>query len=197
MAEAMGLGKPVIATGYSGNLDFMTADNSYLVDYETGAVPEGCLPYPKGTPWAEPNLEQAAEYMRRVFEQPDEAAAKARQARQDILTKHNAAVAGAALAERVEKLRRTRIQVGRKHQTSIAACHAAAVHPRPTYSLGAIDGVIETEQFDSLFTPGRKWRQADRFAAQSCWPNGCCSRVLRPYWFQQRQAQATPDRACP
>ena len=34
MAEAMYLGKPVIATGYSGNLDFMTAENSYLVDYE-------------------------------------------------------------------------------------------------------------------------------------------------------------------
>jgi glycosyltransferase involved in cell wall biosynthesis len=30
MAEAMALGKPVIATGYSGNLAFMTAENSYL-----------------------------------------------------------------------------------------------------------------------------------------------------------------------
>ena len=32
-AEAMWLGKPVIATGYSGNLDFMTPTNSLLVDY--------------------------------------------------------------------------------------------------------------------------------------------------------------------
>lgn len=30
MAEAMALGKPTIATAYSGNLDFMTAENSYL-----------------------------------------------------------------------------------------------------------------------------------------------------------------------
>ena len=33
MAEAMALGKPVIATGYSGNLHFMTPENSYLVDF--------------------------------------------------------------------------------------------------------------------------------------------------------------------
>ena len=37
MAEAMYVGKPVIATGYSGNLDFMTAENGLLVDYELRA----------------------------------------------------------------------------------------------------------------------------------------------------------------
>ena len=34
MAEAMAVGKPVIATAYSGNVDFMNRDNSLLVDYE-------------------------------------------------------------------------------------------------------------------------------------------------------------------
>ncbi len=33
MAEAMALGKPVIATAYAGNMDFMTEENSYLVPY--------------------------------------------------------------------------------------------------------------------------------------------------------------------
>jgi glycosyltransferase involved in cell wall biosynthesis len=33
IAEAMLLGKPVIATGYSGNMDFMRPDNSCLIDY--------------------------------------------------------------------------------------------------------------------------------------------------------------------
>ena len=73
MAEAMGLEKPVIATGYSGNLHFMTVDNSYLVDYVTQAVPAGCSPYPEGVPWADPDLDHAAECMRRVFDRPDEA----------------------------------------------------------------------------------------------------------------------------
>ena len=41
MAEAMTVGKPVIATGYSGNLDFMTEENSFLVHYKVGVVPPG------------------------------------------------------------------------------------------------------------------------------------------------------------
>ncbi len=36
MAEAMALGKPTIATGYSGNLEFMTPENSYLVGWQRG-----------------------------------------------------------------------------------------------------------------------------------------------------------------
>ena len=41
MAEAMSLGKPVIATRYAGNLDFMTADNSLLVDYRLVPIGAG------------------------------------------------------------------------------------------------------------------------------------------------------------
>ena len=48
MAEAMGLAKPVIATAYSGNMDFMSHENSYLVDYETSEVPADSDPYPTG-----------------------------------------------------------------------------------------------------------------------------------------------------
>jgi glycosyltransferase involved in cell wall biosynthesis/2-polyprenyl-3-methyl-5-hydroxy-6-metoxy-1,4-benzoquinol methylase len=192
MAEAMGLGKPVIATGYSGNIDFMTSDNSYLVDYEIGAVPDGCLPYPKGSPWAEPDLDQAAEYMRRVFERPDEAAARARQARQDILTKHNASVAGAVLAERVEKLRRTRIHVMRKHQAPIARAVAPHSVPSPNpQSPEQSMASLKLSEVDTLFTPtvevasGRPFRRSLLLAQRLLF------RVLRPYWFQQRQAQLT------
>ena len=45
-AEAMALGKPVIATGYSGNLDYMTPKNSYLVDFELTPIGSGNAPYP-------------------------------------------------------------------------------------------------------------------------------------------------------
>ena len=44
----MYFGKPVIATGYSGNLDFMDDENSYLVDYELVPIGEGAAPYPAG-----------------------------------------------------------------------------------------------------------------------------------------------------
>ena len=48
MAEAMALGKPVIATAYSGNLEFMDDRTAYLVRWEYGAVPQGCDPYRPG-----------------------------------------------------------------------------------------------------------------------------------------------------
>jgi glycosyltransferase involved in cell wall biosynthesis len=60
-------GKPVIATGYSGNVDFMTDANSCLVPFRLREIPEGCFPYPPGTPWAEPDVVVAAALMRRVY----------------------------------------------------------------------------------------------------------------------------------
>jgi len=89
MAEAMALGKPVIATGYSGNLDFMDDTTAYLVPWAYAEVPERCGPYPVGAKWADPDLEAAAQLMRHVFEHPDEAAAKGAAARASVLTLHS------------------------------------------------------------------------------------------------------------
>jgi glycosyltransferase involved in cell wall biosynthesis len=89
IAEAMALGKPIIATGYSGNLDFMTETNSYLVPYELAAVGSGCGPYPKSSVWAEPDIGAAAGLIRRVWESPHEALAKTEQAKLDIELFHS------------------------------------------------------------------------------------------------------------
>ena len=98
LAEAMALGKPVIGTAYSGNLEFMTEHNSYLVDYVKAEVPAGCDPYPKGWHWADPILDDAAEAMSKVFEDRGEAARRGARARTDILEKHDAATCGARMA---------------------------------------------------------------------------------------------------
>ncbi len=84
MAETMLMGKPVIATGYSGNLDFMTPETSYLVRYERRASEVDHPPYPKGAVWAEPDLDHAAELMRFVFEHPAEAAATGARAKVEL-----------------------------------------------------------------------------------------------------------------
>ncbi len=68
LADAMSLGVPVVATGYSGNLDFMTEDNSLLVDYSLVAVGPGNAPYPADAHWAEPRLDHAAGHIRRLAE---------------------------------------------------------------------------------------------------------------------------------
>lgn len=69
--EAMCLGKPVIATRWSGNLDFMDDGNSCLVDCRIVPLEKDCGPYRKGMRWAEPSAEAAAESMKRVFEDCD------------------------------------------------------------------------------------------------------------------------------
>jgi glycosyltransferase involved in cell wall biosynthesis len=67
LAEAMSLGRPVIATNYSGNLDFMNKDNSFLVPFKKVKIGEGSFPYSANSTWAEPNLSTAADFMREVF----------------------------------------------------------------------------------------------------------------------------------
>src|SRR3990172_7665696 len=48
LAEAMYLGKPVIATGYSSNTDFMNVNNSFLVKYSLVELEKDIGPYKKG-----------------------------------------------------------------------------------------------------------------------------------------------------
>ena len=66
LAEAMWLRTPTIATRYSGNLDFMTDDNSLLIDADLVHVEHGEGVYPPSAMWAAPDLAQAAAAMRRV-----------------------------------------------------------------------------------------------------------------------------------
>jgi hypothetical protein len=122
MAEAMALGKPVIATGYSGNLHFMTHENSYLVDYALTEVPPGCDPYPSGAVWAEPDIAMAAAFMRRVHQQPEQARRKARLGQQDILLRHNLDISARAVTERLETIRahRTELPIERGSERPLA-----------------------------------------------------------------------------
>ena len=75
-AEAMALGTPVIATRYSGNLDFMDDDNSYLVDATLVPIQYGEGIYPASATWAAPDLDQAADIMRHVAGRPTELVAR-------------------------------------------------------------------------------------------------------------------------
>ena len=89
IADAMANAKPVIATGWSGNMDFMTHANSYPVRYEMIAIePDSSGPYSHATgSWAEVSLDHAAEMMRHVYEHRTEAAARGRLA-QEHLAQH-------------------------------------------------------------------------------------------------------------
>jgi len=84
IAEAMLLEKPAIATRYSGNLEFMTDSNSFLCGYDLRRVGRGFSPYPPDARWADPKIDEAAELMRFVHRNPDEARRRGKKGRQDI-----------------------------------------------------------------------------------------------------------------
>ena len=69
----MALGKPVVATGYSGNMDFMTPMNSFLVDYKLTTLKQAVGPYPAGACWADPDVEHAARLIGEVLDDPERA----------------------------------------------------------------------------------------------------------------------------
>lgn len=64
LAECMALGKPVVATGYSGNADFMDRTNSIPIGYKLAPVGPGEYPHGEDQRWAEPNRDEAVEALR-------------------------------------------------------------------------------------------------------------------------------------
>lgn len=105
MAEAMLMAKPVVATGYSGNLDFMTPANSRLVDYRRIPIDQELPFYRKGCLWAEPDYDQAAAWLRWVYDHPADAQALGERARQDLRRLLSFESAGARMASRLQELR--------------------------------------------------------------------------------------------
>ncbi|MEG4575244.1 glycosyltransferase [Microcoleus sp. N3A4] len=102
MAEAMFYGKPVIATGYSSNTEFMNVGNSFLVKYKLVPIAADCGPYKKGNMWAEPDTEHAADLMRHVFNNYREAQQVGRIAAEEIKTLLNPQVVGRKIQNRLE-----------------------------------------------------------------------------------------------
>lgn len=101
LAEAMVRAKPVIATAYSGNLDFMDDDTSLLVPWTPRRVGKWHDPYPAGATWADPDLDAAAQHLRWVVEHPDLAAAMGGRARAHHLTHRTMEQAAAFVRDRV------------------------------------------------------------------------------------------------
>ena len=68
LAEAMLLGKPVVATGWSGNTDFMDPSNAALVAYRLAPARDDRDVY-RGL-WAEPDVADAADRLRALADDP-------------------------------------------------------------------------------------------------------------------------------
>ena len=78
LAEALCGGMPVVATGWSGNIDFMDAANSYPLEYALIDVHDAQGKYPGDLgQWAEASIEHAAAILADLASNMASASAKA------------------------------------------------------------------------------------------------------------------------
>ncbi|MCW5695608.1 MAG: glycosyltransferase [Bauldia sp.] len=103
-AEAMLLGKPVIVTGYSGNMDFCSERNSLLVDYELVEVGKGQYVDWEEQVWAEVDVAHLARLMAWAADNPAKAAAIGAVARKEAMAAFDKRAAGARILDRIAAL---------------------------------------------------------------------------------------------
>lgn len=106
MVEAMLLGKPVIATDFSGSRDFLSQETGFPVAYELRPVKHGDYIFADGQLWAEPDRDSAAAAMRRVCEDRHEAARRAARGQAFVAARYGRAAVGRAFEERVRAIYR-------------------------------------------------------------------------------------------
>jgi glycosyltransferase involved in cell wall biosynthesis len=104
LAEAMSFGKLVVATAYGGNMEFMSAANSYPVAWNPVRVEGGVEHYPAGASWAEPDLEDAVRILRTVRDFPEEARSKAGRARADVRARLAPEAIGSGMSDRLQRI---------------------------------------------------------------------------------------------
>lgn len=104
IAESMARGKPVIATNWSGNVDFMDAENSLPIDYELVPVAEGQYPGDVREQWAEPDVRHAARAMRRLAEDRQLGSRLGARARSRLESDYNFERVGKLMADRLATL---------------------------------------------------------------------------------------------
>ena len=104
-AEAMALGKAIMATNWSGNTDYMRPDNSIGINYRLVTIEQDYGPYKKGQVWAEPDLEQAAQAMRELASNKELAERLGRNAKKSIESMFSPAAVGTMMQKRLTAIR--------------------------------------------------------------------------------------------
>lgn len=104
LAEAMYLGKPVVATNWSGNTDFMNPTNSCPVNYELVQVGQDWGPYKAYQTWAEPDVHHAAQLMHSLVNNPEWRHSIAANGQQTIRNEYSPQVVGQMIKERLRGL---------------------------------------------------------------------------------------------
>jgi glycosyltransferase involved in cell wall biosynthesis len=119
IAEAMSYGKPVIATAYSANTEFMNISNSFPVKYSLVPIAEDYGPYKKGNLWAEADIDHATYLMQYVFNNYEEAKLVGLKAAEQIKLLLHPQVIGQKIRTRLEFIHQMNNQF-----SDISLCYA-------------------------------------------------------------------------
>ncbi len=104
VAECMYLGKPVISTDWSATAEFVSTTNGCPVRCHLVTLERNHGPYAKGQTWASPDLDHAAEWMRRLFQDRVLGHQLGSAARATIEERFSPAVIGARFRQRLEAI---------------------------------------------------------------------------------------------
>jgi len=104
-AEMMFLGKPVIATGWSGNMEFMTPMNSFPINYTLKKLERNVGVYESGLEWAEADVEHASYCLTQVINDKNLYERISKLARATLVTHFNPSFIGEQYKQRIALLK--------------------------------------------------------------------------------------------
>jgi glycosyltransferase involved in cell wall biosynthesis len=104
IAEFMALGKPVIVTGWSGNMDFTDESCAALVGFDLVPVKPQDYPYADGSRWAEPRLADAVRHLRELALSAERRASLGRRGQARVREKLSLEAVGALMRARLEEI---------------------------------------------------------------------------------------------
>jgi glycosyltransferase involved in cell wall biosynthesis/Tfp pilus assembly protein PilF len=139
--EAMLMERPVIATNWSANTEFMSEQTGYLLDYEIvearGLEPE--LWHYKGHRWANPSEPHLRTLLRHVFTHRDEARAKGRAARVHMATHYSREAVAEIVLHRLQEIERRLVTPTLRPAPVVELHRSAPANPGKAVNL-AIEG---------------------------------------------------------
>lgn len=157
LAEAMLMGKPVIATDYGGSTDFVNNLTGFPVRYSMTQVGPGASPYDPEEHWADPDLDHAAELMRLVVGDTRLATERGARGREFLVSHHSHAAVGTIMADRLRRIG--------AHAVASGARVASIDHELPD-ALGARRDTHNLVRRDTTWASTR-WRRLIQRAANT------------------------------
>jgi glycosyltransferase involved in cell wall biosynthesis len=104
IAEAMLLGKPVLVSAWSGNMDFTNPDNSYLVEGKLRSLEPFEYTYWPDQHWFEPSIDHAAELMRSAWDDREQLSKRAELGKRMVESEFSPDRVGARYCSRLAQL---------------------------------------------------------------------------------------------